>query len=423
MTNKDNNDPFSRIKGHFNVKKELSKQLDVLKGLELFDNVDSSSKGVCLFGEKEHGKKFIAKAFALTLGRECLVYSWGQEQEANRQNINLQELKNKIDDILSRGIKKITLLLLQADRADEITLKTIYDSYSSITDVYVVATIDSDNKKVTEYCQLITSAIIPVLEPTLEEKRDMLSYLVYEKYRCMKFIPTIDEMLELFVMEGYRNMDRYIMNSVAKAVICQEDITLDRIAEEMYIAKPCIDENGEYVHRTGVHEAGHALMALLLDNKVKGGIIHDNVTGNTFYDGETRNRFHFNNPNNMVLICLAGRAAEEIYYGDLGTGHAYDLDLAIKQVLERIAEDGYYGLDYLRIEDSPAQKNKIDRKAHEVINDSYREVMERLNPYKELLGRIGKLVAERRYVSFTEIKGFLEEFRSMGNETEDHSAA
>ena len=80
MTNKDNNDPFSRIKGHFNVKKELSKQLDVLKGLELFDNVDSSSKGVCLFGEKEHGKKFIAKAFALTLGRECLVSSWGRNR-------------------------------------------------------------------------------------------------------------------------------------------------------------------------------------------------------------------------------------------------------------------------------------------------------------------------------------------------------
>ena len=416
MTNEDNKDRLSEIKGHFCEKKMFSEQLDILKGLELFDNLDSSSKGVCLYGEKEHGKKFIAKTFAAKLDRECLIYSWGQELETNSQNL---DIRNKVDDISSRGIKKITLLVLQADMASEEILRLIYDSYTSITDVYVIATIDDTDTAGAEYCRLITSVKVPVNEPTLEEKREMLGYLMYEKYRWMKFTPSIDEMLDLFVMEDYRGMDLFIMQSVAKAAICQEDITLEEIVEIMYRAKPCIDENGEYVHRTGVHEAGHALMMLLLNNKIKGSIIINNEDGTTFNDRETLSQS--SDRKNVILIWLAGRAAEEIYYGNFDRGHIYDLNSVSKYILQGIAEGGYYGLEYLRIENSPAQIDKIDRKAHEVIINSYREAMERLNPYKELLGRIGKLVAKRRYATFTEIKGFLEEFSIMGKVPEDHT--
>lgn len=111
-----------------------------------------------------------------------------------------------------------------------------------------------------------------------------------------------------------------------------------------------------------------------------------------------------------VMMLLAGYAAVELVYGEKHCGSDKDLLDVKKSIIDDLIYHGKYGLEFIKITDSIEQQNKIDRKAHELIEELYKKTIEILKPYKSLLEQIGDRMVREGYILLPDVKLLIEEY-------------
>ena len=167
---------------------------------------------------------------------------------------------------------------------------------------------------------------------------------------------------------------------------------------------------------TAYHEAGHAVIGLLLENAEtvqKVTIIPRGEAGG--YTLMTPDQELFFNTRqglmDMITGLLGGRAAEEIMCNDIDNGAHNDIQRATRIARAMVAEYGMSSLGPIQYEDSSrnvflgrdymTEKNfsdqvalEIDQEVRKIINECHKRACEILNENKELLINIAKHLKE-----------------------------
>ena len=174
----------------------------------------------------------------------------------------------------------------------------------------------------------------------------------------------------------------------------------------------------EEKHAIAVHEAGHATISWHLrygNPLVKVTIVpRGNALGAAWYMPEERQIVTYEAMCDQICGLLGGRAAEEIFLGNISSGAANDLERVTKQAYAMVA---YYGMSQslpnVCYYDSTGQEfgftkpfseeraKNIDQEISKIIAEQYARAKELLIQYKEGHNQLAATLEEREVI-FTE---------------------
>ncbi|MBU3916567.1 ATP-dependent zinc metalloprotease FtsH, partial [bacterium] len=182
---------------------------------------------------------------------------------------------------------------------------------------------------------------------------------------------------------------------------------------------------------TAYHEAGHAIIATLLD-KVdpvhKATIIpRGGALGLTWLlpSDDKHSRYHSQLDGEMIMT-MGGRAAEEIIFGHFTTGASSDLEKAASIAHQMVCNWGmskvvgplylaanqdevFLGRDIMRKRNiSQFLANKIDREVSAIVNSAYKRAVVLLKENIYFLHEIAKLLLTNETISGAEIQQILQ---------------
>ena len=192
---------------------------------------------------------------------------------------------------------------------------------------------------------------------------------------------------------------------------------------------------------TAVHEAGHALLAVVLphaDPIHKVTIIPRGMALGVTMQVPVDDKHNYTRDylNDMIAILLGGRIAEEITLGGITTGAGNDLDrsteLARKMVCEwgmsdsmgpltfgKKEEQIFLGREIAQHQDySEDTAVRIDQEIKKVVTDNYNRAKRTLEQYRAVLERISQELLQREVLDAEQVKRLvageaLEEFKAV----------
>ena len=132
----------------------------------------------------------------------------------------------------------------------------------------------------------------------------------------------------------------------------------------------------DMLERITVHEMGHALIGLLMKQhskltKIVINLSSPNMPGYTIFEGSTTSMYTRDSLFEHLMILLAGRIAEEVFYNvSVTTGAINDFEEALKLAQKMVV---YYGMGKNLIYPSSSEKFKeqIDNEVLHLIQDAY----------------------------------------------------
>jgi cell division protease FtsH len=133
----------------------------------------------------------------------------------------------------------------------------------------------------------------------------------------------------------------------------------------------------DIIDHIAIHEMGHAIMGLLSQHHSKVTKVVINLSspkspGYTVFEGSTSNIYIREGLFEHLMILLAGRIAEEVFYGvSVTTGAINDFEEALKLAEKMII---YYGMGSNIIYPSLSEKYKelIDTEVVNLLNEAYK---------------------------------------------------
>ncbi len=187
------------------------------------------------------------------------------------------------------------------------------------------------------------------------------------------------------------------------------------------------------------HESGHALMAELTKGATrvtKVSIIPRGLgaLGYTLHLPDEENRFLKQKHELLaeVDVLLGGRAAEELFIGDISTGAGNDLmratdiirdmitrygmsDVAGLMVLEKPQGNAFLGGGQFIKEYSEKTAEAIDEAIKRILDERYKYVKETLKEYQEAIEEMVKKLLEHEVIEGKEVRKIIEEFEKRHN--------
>lgn len=173
------------------------------------------------------------------------------------------------------------------------------------------------------------------------------------------------------------------------------------------------------------HEAGHAIVSWLLehvDPLVKVSIIpRGKSLGAAWYLPEERQIRTYSHFTERLSASLAGRAAEEVIFGEVSSGAVDDLEKVTKEAYTMVA---YFGFDKkvgnvsfydstgrtemsIHKPFSEATGNLIDEEVRKLIEECYVKAKQLLVQHKEELKRMAELLLEKEVIYKEDIERIL----------------
>lgn len=191
----------------------------------------------------------------------------------------------------------------------------------------------------------------------------------------------IENLLNEAMLSSLRN-NRYIMNN--------QD--LDEVLNKILVGWQPTDHQftNNMIEQISIHEIGHAVVGLLSKHhsKMKKAIINlssPNSPAYTVFDNNNSNFFTREALFEHLMILLAGRVAEEVFYDvSVTTGAINDFEEALKLAQKMIC---YYGMGKRLIYPNISEKYKeiIDTEVALLINDAYKHTKFIIHNSKDLI--------------------------------------
>ena len=187
------------------------------------------------------------------------------------------------------------------------------------------------------------------------------------------------------------------------------------------------------------HESGHALMAELTKGATrvtKVSIIPRGLgaLGYTLHLPDEENRFLKQKHELMaeIDVLLGGRAAEEIFIGDISTGAGNDLqratdilrdmitkygmsDVAGLMVLEQHAGGAFLGGGQTIKDYSEKMAEAIDEKIKSILDERYNYVKDTLKEYAEAIENMAQELLDKEVIEGSKVREIIEEFEKKYN--------
>lgn len=409
---------FDKIIGYKDVKTELIRLCDVIKNSEKYKALGVAPiGGLLLDGEPGVGKTLMANCFIKESGRKSFVC---------RKNKPDGEFVNEIKNLFAEAAENEPSIILLDDMdkyANEddhhrnveeyVTVQSCIDEIKG-KDVFVLATTNGTNNLPKSLLRAGRfDVIITVDTPQGEDAVEIVKYYLSQKKAVAEI--NAEDVARLLsgrscaALETVINTAGQYAGYANKEMIDNDDV-IRACLRVIYNAPECsVPHNPFILERTAYHEAGHAVVAEILES---GSVDLVSVCKNTGTIGGFT-AYHNSDDywaskiymENRVIALLAGKAASEIVFGEPDTGVNSDLHRAF-DIVQRFA-DNYceYGFGYW--EDRDSSPNRLSRREDRISADMemyYARARKILIDNRDFLERLAKRLQEKDTLVSSEIK-------------------
>lgn len=409
---------FDKIIGYKDVKAELFRICDVIKNADKYKALGVAPiGGLLLDGDPGVGKTLMANCFIKESGRKAFVC---------RKNKPDGEFVNEIKNVFTEAAGNAPSIILLDDmdkfaneddyhrNAEEyVTVQSCIDEIKR-KDVFVLATTNgTDNLPRSLLRAGRFDYVISVDAPEGKDAVEIVKYYLSQK----KAVAEIDaeEIARLLngkscaVLETVINTAGQYAGYENKEMIGVDDIIRACLRVIYNAPESTAPHNPVVLERTAYHEAGHAVVAEILES---GSVDLVSVRKNT---GTVGGFTAYHNPDdywiskthmeNRVIAILGGKAATELIFGEADTGANNDLHRAF-DIVQRFA-DNYcsYGFGYWEGRDSSS--DRLLRREDRITADMetyYARARKILIDNKAFLEALAKRLQEKDTLVSSEIK-------------------
>jgi len=387
---------FSDIGGYDTIKKELHQCIDILKNYTKYSEFNvRTPKGLILEGPPGNGKTMIAKGLAGEANASFIAVSGSEFQEkyvgvgASRVRELFELAKENIpcviflDEIDAIGRKRST----ESDSSNaerDSTLNQLLvnmDGFQSKAGIFIIGA--------TNRADLLDPALI---RPGRIDKRVFIGLpdaktreailRIHIKKKPHDTSVKIEDLVEITMGLSGAQLENLLNEAMLYAirddrfVFTQTDIetVMNRIlvgwqATEHKFTNPMLEQ-------IAIHEMGHAIVGLLAKHhskmtKVVINLSSPQTPGYTVFEGSTSLLYTREALFEHLMILLAGRISEEVFYNvSVTTGAINDFEEALKLAHKMVV---YYGMGNNLIYPSLSEKykEKIDQEVIHLIQNAY----------------------------------------------------
>ena len=348
---------FELIIGYEDVKAELRMALDTIKNPEKYKKLGAKPpRGILLHGDPGVGKTVLSKAFLEASGRKCFIC---RKDKPNGDFVN--EITKTFEK--AKASEPCIILLDDMDKfanedkdrpdAEEyVTIQSCIDDISD-KDIFVMATVNNLKKLPDSLMRAGRfDKVIEMKMPKGNDATEIVKYYLSSKTTVSDVDPEeIARILEgksCAELEAVVNEAGIYAGFEGKSHIDRDDL-LRAAMRVIFDAPERLDFKDEYtLHRVAVHEAGHAIVAEILEpgcvNLVSINPHGGDVGGFTSYNN---NEHYFNSISYMkerVIALLGGKAASEIVFAEADVGCNQDIRrafLIVERFVDNYCEFGF----------------------------------------------------------------------------------
>jgi cell division protease FtsH len=387
---------FSDIGGYDTIKSELTQCIDILKNYTKYAEFNvRTPKGLILEGPPGNGKTMIAKGLAGEANASFIAVSGSEFQEkyvgvgASRVRELFQLAQDNIpcviflDEIDAIGRKRST----ESDSSNaerDSTLNQLLvnmDGFQSKAGIFIIGA--------TNRADLLDPALI---RPGRIDKRVFIGLpdaktreailRIHIKGKPHDNTVKIEDLVELSMGLSGAQLENLLNEAMLYAirdnrfVFTQTDIemVINRILVGWQPTEHKFTTN--MLEQIAIHEMGHAIVGLLAKHhskmtKVVINLSSPQTPGYTVFEGSTTSLYTREALFEHLMILLAGRIAEEVFYNvSVTTGAINDFEEAFKLAEKMVV---YYGMGRNLIYPSLSEKYKerIDHEVVHLIQDAY----------------------------------------------------
>lgn len=420
----ESNVKFSDVAGLDEVKEDLMTVVDFLKNPEEYKKAGAEiPKGVLLYGPPGTGKTLLAKAVAGEAGVKFKAVSGSDFDEkyvgvgASKMRKMFADAKEKapciifIDEIDSMGGRRHS----KQNNYDRQTLNTLLsemDGFDGSNGVVVIAAtnrIEDLDPALTRPGRFDSHFAVNLPETSKDRK------IIIDLYsNNKKFADDVD--LESFAKETIGNSPasiKTILNEAAIIATRDNDGIINRkILDEAWMKHMMeghLKKNSEKNEIVAWHEAGHALMGLILGQDLTKVSIIPSTSGAggvTFITPKKLGLFTKKELEEQVMVLYAGRCAELLFTeneGNITTGASNDIEKAtdiIKKMISVYGMSNKFGM--LNVEDIDQKllineyiftSEEIERNTNRILRDN-----------KDVLMQIANELVDKETLTGEEVK-------------------
>ena len=409
---------FETIIGYEDVKAELEIVLDTIKNPEKYKVLGvGTPRGILLHGDPGVGKTMLSKAFLTACARESFICRKDKPDGDFVKEIALVFEKAKESEpsviLLDDMDKYANEDSNRRDAEEYVTIQSCIDEIRD-RDVFVIATANDIHKlppslmragrfdKIIEMKMPRGEDAVKIIEHYLAQKKTVADVDSREIARildgnsCAQLESVINEAGIYAGFDGRKMIERGDLLRAAMRVI--------------FNAPEALGCNDEYrLRRVAVHEAGHAVVAEVLEpesvNLVSINPHSGNVGGFTSYTASERYFYSISYMKNRVIALLGGKAASEMVYGETDVGCNSDLHRAF-DIVERFVDDYCgFGFDkFERINSSPTLLEKKETYVHAELDRYYARAKQILAENRAFFERLVETLIEKRSLTAKDIE-------------------
>jgi cell division protease FtsH len=425
---------FKNIGGYDSIKKELDQCVDILKNYTKYARFNVRiPKGIIFEGPPGNGKTLLAKSLAGEAGCGFIAVSGSEFQEkyvgvgASRIREMFQLAKKNIPciifideiDALGRSRGK-DAEASSAERDNTLNeLLVALDGFKPNTGIFVVGA--------TNRADLLDSALIRpgridkriyIGNPDEKTRREIIKIHSVGKPRSEEI--TDDDLVELTAGFSCAQIENILNEAMLNALRNGREVFLHEDVETVFNKMLVGWQPNEHdftqniIDHIAIHEMGHVVVGLLSKNhaKVKKVVINLSAPtspGYTVFDSPKSTIFTRESLFEHLMILLAGRIAEEVFFGiSVTTGAMSDFEEAFRLANKMIV---YYGMGehVLYPNGSEKYKEMIDNDIIKIIEDAYEYAKFIIQNSKEFISKGADLLKTDKTIGAEQLVEMLEE--------------
>jgi cell division protease FtsH len=387
---------FKDVGGYDNIKKELYQCIDILSNYTKYTPFNVRvPKGLILEGPPGNGKTLLAKAFAGEARCSFIAVSGSEFQEkyvgvGSSRIRELFKLAKEsipciifIDEIDALGRKRSSDGDVSGNERDSTLneLLVALDGFKNTTGIFVVGA--------TNRADLLDAALIRpgridkriyISNPDTVTRRAILN--IHSKGKPRDSSVDIENLVEITNGLSGAQLENLVNEAMLTALrhdrFLYNNDDIDSVLNKMLVGwQPTEHQYTDtMIEQIAIHELGHAVVGLLSKHhskmtKVVINFSSPKTPAYTIFESTASNILTREALFEHLMILLAGRIAEEVFYGvSVSTGAINDFEEALKLAERMVC---YYGMGKNLIYPSMSEKYKemIDTEVAAIIHDAY----------------------------------------------------
>lgn len=410
---------LDKVIGYYSIKRELDRFLDVMHNPAKYQKLGVKvPRGIIFDGVPGIGKTLLAMSFIKESGRDFYVI-----RKDKPDGIFVDHIRETFQKA-SENVPSIVFLDDMDKFANEDEFHRDAEEYVAIQaciddvkekDVFVVATTNNIRALPNS---LIRSGrfdkIFDMSVPRSDDARKIIAYYLKDKNLC----EDIDSEELARFCRGYSCADlEKVINEAGLYVgfegrekINQNDLIKSCLRTFYKVSDDEVDVSEDILKRHAVHEAGHAVIAEILQPGTVDFISIASLKGSSI--GGLVSREHDDEKNDIytdqeaeIMINLAGKAASEIVLAEVDMGcnrdlhRAYDLT---RRLLDNVAAYDFNSWCHGR-ETSEQIYNHLDSVTNAEVSKYYLQVKQILIKNRSFLDSVIEALIEKKTISYKEL--------------------